>query len=583
MYSLISLISLQRIVTLSIVCATKKLLYLKTMDVVGVMQNYILKLLEEAGPGMKVMLLDSDTTPAVSLAFAQSALMRQEVYLFERLTSNAVWEDMRYLKCICILRPDTASITQLCSELSKPRYQSYYIYFTNILAKAAVKQIAEADMQEVVKEMKEIYIDYLPYGAHLFGLSIPHPLQPLGSRWVEDSLARCTQSIISLLLSHKLSPVIRYQEGSGPASLLANNVKSVMARETGMFSSGAGDAPVLLVLDRREDPVTPLLSQWTYQAMVHQLIGINNNRVSLAGVPGVNKDLQEILLNASQDEFYAANIYSNFGEIGQTIKVLMEEFQKKAKSHQKIDSIADMKNFVENYPQFKKMSGTVSKHVTLVSELSRLVGLRNLLQISELEQEIVANGDHKEMLRNVTEMIQKEKTTVEDATRLAMLFTLRFEQSNSSSVRNVISLLRKKGGEREARLVQNLQRYAGQNVRKGDLFGDQELTNNITGKLFKGLKGVENVYTQHSPVLKRIVDDCIKNKLKQTSFPSLGSTTGRVSTIVAFIIGGFTYEEAFTVHQLNSTLGTQIILGGTSILNSSSFMNQIEHSYPATN
>ena len=150
-------------------------------------------------------------------------------------------------------------------------------------------------------------------------------------------------------------------------------------------------------------------------------------------------------------------------------------------------------------------------------------------------------------------------------------------------MRNVISLLRKKGGEREARLVQNLQRYAGQNVRKGDLFGDQELTNNITGKLFKGLKGVENVYTQHSPVLRRILDDCIKNKLKQTSFPALGSTSGRVSTIVAFIIGGFTYEEAFTVQQLNSTLGTQIILGGTSILNSSSFMNQIEHSYPATN
>ena len=28
--------------------------------------------------------------------------------------------------------------------------------------------------------------------------------------------------------------------------------------------------PVQLVLDRREDPVTPLLSQWTYQAMVHE-------------------------------------------------------------------------------------------------------------------------------------------------------------------------------------------------------------------------------------------------------------------------------------------------------------------------
>jgi hypothetical protein len=27
--------------------------------------------------------------------------------------------------------------------------------------------------------------------------------------------------------------------------------------------------------------VTPLLSQWTYQAMVHELVGINNGRVTI--------------------------------------------------------------------------------------------------------------------------------------------------------------------------------------------------------------------------------------------------------------------------------------------------------------
>jgi vacuolar protein sorting-associated protein 45 len=67
--------------------------------------------------------------------------------------------------------------------------------------------------------------------------------------------------------------------------------------------------------------------------------------------------IQDIVLSGAQDEFYAANLYSNFGEIGQTIKALMEDFQNRAKSHQAIESIADMKNFVENYPQFKKMSG----------------------------------------------------------------------------------------------------------------------------------------------------------------------------------------------------------------------------------
>merc|ERR1711884_681879 len=94
--------------------------------------------------------------------------------------------------------------------------------------------------------------------------------------------------------------------------------------------------------------------------------------------------------------------------------------------------------------------------------------------------------------------------------------------------------------------VQNLQRFAGQNVRKGNLFGDQDIsTKNITGKLFKGLKGVENVYTQHSPLLKRILEDCLKNKLKQTSFPAIGSVGSKINSIVAFVIGGFTYEEAF--------------------------------------
>ena len=37
--------------------------------------------------------------------------------------------------------------------------------------------------------------------------------------------------------------------------------------------------PLLLILDRADDCVTPLLSQWTYQAMVHELLGVNNNRV----------------------------------------------------------------------------------------------------------------------------------------------------------------------------------------------------------------------------------------------------------------------------------------------------------------
>jgi hypothetical protein len=53
----------------------------------------------------------------------------------------------------------------------------------------------------------------------------------------------------------------------------------------------AQQPPLLLLLDRRNDPVTPLLSQWTYQAMVHELLGIQNGRVDLSLVPDIRPEL----------------------------------------------------------------------------------------------------------------------------------------------------------------------------------------------------------------------------------------------------------------------------------------------------
>jgi len=45
------------------------------------------------------------------------------------------------------------------------------------------------------------------------------------------------------------------------------------------------------------------------------------------------------------------------------------------------------------------MSGTVTKHVTIIDELSRLVSLYNLLEVSEAEQELVCQSDHSESLK----------------------------------------------------------------------------------------------------------------------------------------------------------------------------------------
>ena len=92
-------------------------------------------------------------------------------------------------------------------------------------------------------------------------------------------------------------------------------------------------------------------------------------------------------------------MYLNFGDLGGNIKDYVEQYQSKTKNSTNIESIADMKRFVEEYPEFRKLSGNVSKHVTLVGELSRRVEEDDLLEVSELEQSLACNDNHSNDLK----------------------------------------------------------------------------------------------------------------------------------------------------------------------------------------
>nr|CAH0100089.1 unnamed protein product [Daphnia galeata] len=549
------------------------------MNVLLAVRMYISKMIQDSGPGMKVLLMDKETIGVVSVAYAQSEILQKEVYLFEQIDKSGHGPIMKHLKCVVFLRPSQENVQLLATELKSPRYGVYYIYFSGIISKAAIKVLAESDEQEVVREIQEFYADFFAIGPHLFSLNLEKPIH--GMEWNPSSLQRSVQGVLSVLLSLKKNPIIRYQHFSPLARRLAESIRDTVLKESSLFHFQRGESvPLLLILDRRCDPITPLLNQWTYQAMVHELLSIKNNRVSLVGVPGAPKDMSEVLLSAEQDEFYANNMYLNFGDIGQTIKSLMDEFQAKAKSHQKVESIADMKAFVENYPQFKKMSGAVTKHVTLVGELSRVVTQHNLLEISEAEQELSCQEEHSQSLTKIRRLLATDHIRDIDAARLVFLYAIRYSKHPNKDISGLVELLRRRGTpDRLIDSVDDMLRYSN----TGETVGSSILTTKdvtkITEKIFKGLKGVENVFTQHSPVLKDIMDNIVKGRLSEEAFPVAGgeSTTGRIQDVIIFMVGGVTHEESFAVHQFcRANTGIRIALGGTLIHNSQSFIADVE-------
>ncbi len=87
-----------------------------------------------------------------------------------------------------------------------PFYSSYlFLDFSNVISKADVKVLAEADEQETVREVHEFYSDYIALGPHVFSLNLANCYQSLGIS--PTALRRCIQSIAAVLLSLKKSPV----------------------------------------------------------------------------------------------------------------------------------------------------------------------------------------------------------------------------------------------------------------------------------------------------------------------------------------------------------------------------------------
>jgi hypothetical protein len=166
--------------------------------------------------------------------------------------------------------------------------------FSNIIKKSSLERLAEADDHEIVKSIVEYFADFLVINPDL--CSIPLSTRLFASSpdaWNADSLDRTREGVLALLLALKKKPLIRHAKNSLLCTKLAREIRYHMTQEEQLFDFRKPDTPpILLLVDRRDDPVTPLLTQWTYQAMVHELLGIENGRVNLAGVPDVREEFK---------------------------------------------------------------------------------------------------------------------------------------------------------------------------------------------------------------------------------------------------------------------------------------------------
>ena len=186
-------------------------------------------------------------------------------------------------------------------------------------------------------------------------------------------------------------------------------------------------------------------------------------------------------------------------------------------------------------------------------------------------------------------IISSPQFSTDSKLRLVALYSLRYERHPSNQIPMLLDLLTAAGNvpHRRAELIAKLLAYHHSLQTPpaaggfSDLFESSSIFSGARSRL-KGLKGVENVYTQHSPRLEATLQNLITGRLKEQQYPFIeggGSTRDKPQDIIVFIVGGATYEEAKMIAQINaSSPGVRVVLGATSIHNSTTFLEEVEDS-----
>jgi len=93
---------------------------------------------------------------------------------------------------------------------------------------------------------------------------------------------------------------------------------------------------------------------------------------------------------------------------------------------------------------------------------------------------------------------------------------------------------------------------------------------------------VENLLLAHKPAICNTITAALTGKLNTQRFPTCQpfNFTDKPDQLIVFMVGGATYQEAKEISTTYNTISDNVIIGGTYMHNSRSFLaevSQVEH------
>jgi syntaxin-binding protein 1 len=377
------------------------------------------KVAASGGGEWKVLIVDPVTVPVVSASCGMSDLTNEGVSLVENLAQSR--EPQRHLDAVYFISPSLTSLQALCADFAdqdeeRRLYARAHVFFSSPISPAHLATLKQCrGLVRSLASLAELNLEYHTKDTHTFTTGQPGVMQAF---FASDERARegeaqsasaaaetAATRVATLLASLGEFPTIRYKDrgvdgaaGTSPAANVAQRLYRMMLalRNRQGVSGETGGVPRfgstcdVLVLDRACDPVAPLAREWTYEAMVFDLLD-----VSPLGVYAY-----EIETNAGTQKKQAVLGESDplFVELRhEHIAFVLNALAEKAKAFSdagggRLDadaSTGSLKRAVESLPRFMEAQAKLSVHTSIAARLNAMLKKHGLGDVGRVEERVI--------------------------------------------------------------------------------------------------------------------------------------------------------------------------------------------------
>lgn len=466
-----------------------------------------------------------------------------------------------------------------------------------------------------VSKVHDQYLDFVTLEDNLFSLSYRDCYLQLndpsaGDSEIEGIVNRIVDGLFCVLATLGVVPVIRCPRG-GPAEMVASGldqklrdhllVKNNLFTEGGSFS-GSFQRPILSLFDRNFELAVGIQHDFRYKPLVHDVLGLRLNRVSVQGEKGGMKSFE---LDGS-DPFWVANGGLEFPEVAVEIENQLNKYKKDVDEVNRrtggtsgaefdgTDLIGNTKHLmsaVNSLPELTERKQMIDKHTNIATVLLGEIKERSLDSYAKKEYDMLVRGS---IDRNELMSVLKGKGTKTDKLRFAIMYLISSENIPQSEVEMVETSLRE--AEVDTSAFQYVKKIKSLNVSlasassasRGNIVDWAE---KLYGQSISAVTaGVKNLLSSDQQLaLARTVEALMEGRpnpeidsylLFDPRAPKSSSGShlrGPFKEAIVFMIGGGNYVEHGSLQELarHQQPAKHIIYGATEILSGGDFVDQL--------